>query len=364
MRKLFIISCRTSSSVPLAARQHIPIEVWENVIDMLYSDMEYRNTWKGVVTLRSCCLVCRAWRFRAQRNLFYRPWLSDHTSLDLLSAILDEAQPLRGYVHEVILIGHHLHTTASIFPQFAPCFATKLPNLKCIRTLNLENEAETWFPRISDSPKTKHLQYIPLYPHFPGFLSSFKAVVFLDLKRITFRSFGESARVIHGFPNLEYLSCYHVRWITPCGSHVGTDLTNPPDWEVRRCTLPNFAPNLRNLLLDNISLEVAGRLILTRGPFLVLLDSSIPLSSSLEEPDHGGVIDLSSCTGLHTLVLSLLPQFSIEAHAGFVKELLASWKPQSLRPLLVIWSKCQWSFTRRGFADALRGLGSIIETLL
>ncbi len=78
-----------------------------------------------------------------------------------------------------------------------------------------------------------------------------------------------------------------------------------------------------------------------------------------------GRIDLSSCTGLETLVLWLTPRFSIDTHSGFVTELLASWKPQhESEPDLVLRADYEDSFTRRGFADVLRGLGTVIEAWL
>ncbi len=77
-----------------------------------------------------------------------------------------------------------------------------------------------------------------------------------------------------------------------------------------------------------------------------------------------GKIDLSSCTGLNTLFLTLTPQFSIDTHSGFLTELLASWKPQHSEPKLVFRAYHEQEFTRRGFADVLRGLGTILEAWL
>ncbi len=77
-----------------------------------------------------------------------------------------------------------------------------------------------------------------------------------------------------------------------------------------------------------------------------------------------GRIDLSSCTGLDTLVLTLTPQFSIDTHSGFVTELLASWKPRHSEPDLIFCAYREQNFTRRGFADAVRALGTITEAWL
>ncbi len=73
---------------------------------------------------------------------------------------------------------------------------------------------------------------------------------------------------------------------------------------------------------------------------------------------------MSSCTGLRRLVFTLTPQFSMATHSGFVNELLASWKPQNSGPYLMFRAKNMEKFTRQGFANALRGLGTITEAWL
>ena len=62
-----------------------------------------------------------------------------------------------------------------------------------------------------------------------------------------------------------------------------------------------------------------------------------------------------------TLVLG--PQFSKDPHARFAKEFLASWKPRHSDEALHFAPYCQSKFTRRGFADVLRTLGTIVEAV-
>ena len=124
---------------------NIPTEVCEDIIDMLYSTYP-SDTVKDLATLRNCALVCRAWRVRSQKTLFYRVQLSDSTSLHQLSAILDTGPHLRDYVHEVELTGYHLHTTTSIFALFPVVFAQKLPNLKQIYVAHLSESSAKWYP--------------------------------------------------------------------------------------------------------------------------------------------------------------------------------------------------------------------------
>ncbi|KAI1784991.1 hypothetical protein LXA43DRAFT_171791 [Ganoderma leucocontextum] len=328
---------------------HIPTEVCENIIDMLYSAYT-PDTSKNVATLHSCAFVCRDWRVRSQRVLFHKVQLSDTTSLHRLFTILDA--------------GQHLHTTASIFALFPAVLAGKLPNVKGIDIVHIL-PGTTWFSRTSHQPeKAKALPYIPLHPRFPNFLSSFTALSFLLLEYTTFRSFSEFARMLHGLPNLAALACISVRWIAPGGSHPCADFTKQPDWAAGRRTLPPFAPKLRKLSLSDMAMYGAERLIWTRGPHLTWLDITIPLSDSPEVPGNAGAINLSPCTGLQRLNLSITPQFSMDTHAGFIKALLALWKPQHLEPVLTLRVYQESQFTRRGFADVLHGLGTIAETWL
>ncbi|KAM5545170.1 hypothetical protein V8D89_001281 [Ganoderma adspersum] len=341
---------------------HIPTEACENIIDMLYSDYA-ADTLKDIITLHSCALVCRAWRVRSQRMLFYKVQLSDSSSFHKLATILDAGQHLSGYVQQVELIGYHLHTTTSIFALFPAVFAWKLPNLQQITVAHLHLESpETWYPRTSDPPNFKTLPYIPLNPHFSAFLSSFTATSLLYLVGTTFRSFTEFSRMLHGLPNLEDLACSSVCWITPGGSHPGADFTQQPDWAAGRCVLPPFAPKLRRLHLLNVSKYGVERLIRTRGPHLTCFQLTIlPSTPGIEDKDNDGAVNLSSCIGLRELYLSLTSQFSMDKYAALVKDLLASWKPQHSKSTLYLRPYDLRQFTRHGFADGLRGLGTIIE---
>ena len=244
MDQQFVHDVEIDRSAPLAL--HTPTEVCENVIDMLYSDFT-RPTFENIHTLRNCALVCRAWRIRSQRMLFYFVQLTNSTSLHRLSTILDTTQHLRDYVYQVELTGYHLHDTTSIFALFPAVFAGKLPCLKRVRAVHLLERNEQWCPRTPGAPKARSLPHIPLHSRFPRFLSSFTAVSDLVLETTTFHSFTEFARMLRGLPNLEKLACNSVRWITAGGAHPGADFTKQPDWGDGRQTLPLFAPKLRLL---------------------------------------------------------------------------------------------------------------------
>ena len=297
----------TRSPPPL----HIPTEVCENIIDMLYSEIT-EDTLINITTLHSCVLVCGAWRVRSQRMLFYLVQLSDIISFRRLSATLDHGQHLRDYVRHIELTGYHLHNTTSIFSLFPIVFAGRLPNLERIDVVHLFEAQETRFSRTSDPPKAKSLPYIPLHPRFPAFLSSFATVLELVLNDTTFHSFTEFARMLHGLRNLEELTCISVHWMDPGGSHPDADFTKQLDWTTcgnrGLLCLPPFAPKLCELWvctgtvstirpcheltflhfqLMNVPLYGAESLILTRGPHLIWLEITIPLSSCPEEPIGG-----------------------------------------------------------------------------
>ena len=220
---------------------------------MLYSQ-HTRDTLSNIATLSRCALVCRAWRVRSQRMLFYKIQLSAGSSLHRLIATLDSGQYLREYVHEVVLAEYHPHATTSIFALFPAVFAGKLPNLKSIDVILQLHSTETeetseLYPDRPNRQEFKPLQHagaVPLHPRFSNFLSSFTAVSSMCLDGITFRSFTEFARMLRGLPNLEDLGCHSVRWITRGGSQTAnSDFTKQPDWAAERCVQPPFAPKLR-----------------------------------------------------------------------------------------------------------------------
>ncbi|KAM5545221.1 hypothetical protein V8D89_001332 [Ganoderma adspersum] len=356
MHEVSIRNGTVGYSGPSESARHIPTEVCETIIDMLYSYLA-RDTFQDIGTLHSCAL------------------LSDRPSIHRLSATLDAGQHLRGYVHEVTLIGYYLNTTASIFAVFPAVFAGKLPNVRRIDVIHLNERMTTgtetgWYLRTSHPPYwAKPLPHMPLHPRFPTFLSSFAAVSFLALAYTVFHSFSECARMLHALLNLEQLQCEYVRWLARGGSaHPGVDITKPPDWVAAgpNNTLPPFARRLRQLTLWDTTLYEAERLVWTRGPHLTILDITVPLSED-EDPARGA-IDLSASTGLQTLFLSFTPRFSMDAHAGQVRALLDSWNPHRGLPLhprcLVLRTYRDWQFTRRGFAAVLRGLGTIAEAWL
>ena len=71
---------------------------------------------------------------------------------------------------------------------------------------------------------------------------------------------------------------------------------------------------------------------------------------------------MGPCTGLESLVISLSPRFSEDTHAGVLKTMLSSWKPQHKEFSITLHPRREDAFTRRAFVDALRVLGAVAET--
>ena len=260
MKKIFANNPTADSSRRPAL--YVPTEIYENVIDMLYSQ-HTRDTLSNIATLNRCALVCRAWRVRSQRMLFYKIQLSAGSSLHRLIATLDSGQHLREYVHEVVLAEYYPHAPSSIFALFLAVFAGKLPNLRTIDIILQLHSTETeetseLYPDRPNRQEFKPLQHaVPLHPRFPTFLSSFRTVSSMCLDGITFRSFTEFARMLRGLPDLEDLGCHSVRWITLGGSQTpDSDFTRQPDWADERCVRPPFAPKLRWLHVRVLSNRV------------------------------------------------------------------------------------------------------------
>ena len=228
--------------IPQSLARHIPIEVCENFINMLYSPYrDFSHELENFAALRNCALVCRAWRVRAQRMLFYAVHLNDFASLYRFAAILKAGPYLCACVHEVTLISRSFHTTASVLSLFPALFAGKLAKLHRFRIWRI-SESDTWYPATSDPPKAKALPHIPLHPNFSALLASFTTISTLQFAYVTFRSFGEFARIVYSLPNVETLLCHSVTWATLGPLPAFMDPTGCSQRPTSR-----FAPNLRLL---------------------------------------------------------------------------------------------------------------------
>ena len=219
-----------------------PVEVCENVIDMLYS-FSLRDQVEHTRALHSCALVCRAWRIRSQRNLFYSVVLRDTEAVCQLAAVLDNGPHLCGYVHEAfLLMGHTFYTTTNPLLLFPIVLHGKLPKLRKFHVQSVIIGDER-YPRLSIPETAKPLEHLPLHPRFPRLLSAFTALNRVHVYDITFRHFNDILAIVNALPSLQQLSCVSVRCMTlgplPMYARQQTDVDHP--------RARPFAPNLRIL---------------------------------------------------------------------------------------------------------------------
>ena len=194
----------------------LPTEVCEGVIDAVY-DSRIRYLRSNYDTLRSCALVCRAWRPRAQVMLFRRIALKDVASLHEFSALLDITPHFAGYVRDLGLFGYTHHTPQSLVALFPSVLHGKLPNLRDIHIVcqpapaagsKLPVEKIALVPK-PDAPASLSL---PLHQRFPSLLATFANVTGLHLTNISFPSFADFGRVLSRFVKLRVLRCHNVGW--------------------------------------------------------------------------------------------------------------------------------------------------------
>ena len=278
---------------------HIPIEVFENVIEMLYSGNNIQDQLVHVGALRSCSLVCRAWRPRAQMMLFSAVILDNVSSLYKLASTLDDAPHLSSYVRDLHLTGRSLHTGTSLLALFPSVLGSKALNLRRLDVRHIL-DSTAWYPDASKATKEKQLPCLPLHPIFPRQLSFFRAITDLHLEAITFPNFGDFARMITVLPNLHTLGCLGVQWIT-----LGTLPMCMRLGEGPRASSRSFAFRLRDLRVCSphlfyailttvwdkvyhLGLHGTERLISACGPRLTRIAITIPYCDVPSESEPSG----------------------------------------------------------------------------
>ena len=193
----------------------IPIEICENIIDQLYSNDYFCEQIDNTRTLRHCALVCKDWRVRSQIRLFYSVVLHDLPAIHQFAAVLETGPHLRDYVHEVILIGRTLQTTACPLWHFPLALHGKLPRLRELRVKYISDSMD-WYPRASQLQPGKRLQHLPFHPRFPLFLATFTTITSLVVHNSTFRHFSDIVKMVASLPGLQRLHCMRV-WCVALG---------------------------------------------------------------------------------------------------------------------------------------------------
>ncbi|KAI1786626.1 hypothetical protein LXA43DRAFT_1064936 [Ganoderma leucocontextum] len=318
-----------SNTVAQTQAPLIPIEVFENVIDSLYSTPLDDQLWSSDA-LRSCALMM----------LFYSVVLSDVAALYRFSSALDFGHHLSGYVRELILTGRYLHTTTSIVALFSSVLRGKVPNLRDLHVVQIPEDAD-WYPESPQERRRRDLH---------GFL----AIKHLHLENVTLHYFSDFVRIIYSLRDLQSPVCYNIRWIT-----LGVLPACMAQHEGRTAPQPPFAPELEELLIKSLGIYGAERLVSSLGSGLVELQHHRGNWAGYRpEPLLGTRMAVHRCQTLAN------PSFlTYDGSSDLVNAMLHSWhpKPSAADPVVIFFTNDAQAFTRQAFVDVLRALGRITE---
>ncbi|TFY68069.1 hypothetical protein EVJ58_g1247 [Rhodofomes roseus] len=180
----------------------LPVEICENVIEQLASEPDVEDIRKRRALL-ACALVCKAF-YTMSRAVFCR-----HLAImrwDLLQGfvkLLESNPTLLPLVESVYLSGRatrdELRPPRASGPlaAFPLIFARKLPRL---RKLHICCMNPSWFYTVK--PEL-----------FYSALGQFTSVTTLYMRDVTFSSANHFAKFLDSLPNLEWLTCSHLRWV-------------------------------------------------------------------------------------------------------------------------------------------------------
>ncbi|TBU21214.1 hypothetical protein BD311DRAFT_783035 [Dichomitus squalens] len=343
-----------------------PVEVCENIINMLYS-VAIVDRVEDTRALHHCTLVCRAWRVRSQCNLFYVVVLHNLPALQKFSAVLDNAPHLCDYVHEVTLVGRALHTATSPLSLLSIALRGKLPKLQEV-TINRFREDAKSYPRTSKSDTVKPLQYLPLHPRFAVYFSAFTTVSRLCIVNLTFVHFNDLARMINSLPALRTLVCSHVR----CVALGALPFNMKPQADGIHAPATPFAPKLQKLRLYCVDIHCFQRLVSACGPRLRELSVTVPFFHDAEMVLPGvrphcraySGVDLSLCTTLKRLDIWLGPELMTDGQSlDKLKAMLDSRDSKVPLQYVHLQPYYEQDFTWQGFADLAGTVGRVLEEL-
>ena len=123
--------------------------------------------------------------------------------LDVRSFIdVVRANPRLGtYVERIDLFHDYPNSADSATASFPAALKGLLPRLKTVSMSGLNAETTT------------KATSLPLHPHFPSWLASFRTVTTFTLYSVIFASFGEFLRIVNAFPLLRMLELgWGVGW--------------------------------------------------------------------------------------------------------------------------------------------------------
>ena len=204
--------------LPIQMIPGMPLELYEEIIDAVgaWPVTEDDHNPDREFTLRSCTLVCRAWRSRAQHQLFRHIELTDEASMKRLVTLFDDAPQLETDVKSLRIRSSNLYHPRDVFVLAPVELWGRLPSLTSLFVSHLGIDTHDVDP--DSSIKRGHT--LPLHPHLPIVFSAFRNVVELTLWGTKFGNFSDCARVLDGFQNLHTLT---IRSVQSFLSQEGSD---------------------------------------------------------------------------------------------------------------------------------------------
>lgn len=193
-------------------RVALPIEVFENAIDLLDDD----------VSLKKTSLVCRAWLPRSRLNLFRVIQLSLPTHLDHFATLLADAPHIAPCVEEINI------SENSFLGLFRPelVIVARLPSVLAAHPLiqprRLRVCDQLWLP-------TRY------NPDYLVSLSQLSSITSLDIHDVTFTTVADFSIILRALGSLISLSAKHLDCQRPMDASIAGDIG---------CTLP-FLTTLR-----------------------------------------------------------------------------------------------------------------------
>lgn len=260
----------------------LPVEIWERVIDYLWTD---------AAALAACALVCKSWNARCRYHLVTAVDLVDRQRTQWLFRLLTEDPGLRPMVVHVALYGSFrrgLTTQGPVphFTTFASLLARKLPALRILDIRHAEIHAA------------------PMHRLTFVHLSSFGSITTLYLCRVAFSSKPVCARLLCALRSLAQLACEDVDF--------RSSTVNP-------AVLPPAPPRVKTLWLDGQSDDVVNLMTSELGLAGCMEDVRIGDSPhSVHSPSGRSVMLLLEHAGptLKRLMIQLRAPPSMVIHGG------------------------------------------------
>ncbi|KAI0658989.1 hypothetical protein C8Q70DRAFT_916383 [Cubamyces menziesii] len=166
---------------------HLPIELWELVIDFLDDEQ----------TLKTTSLVCKAWLSRSRLNLFRTIELCLPRHLDYFQTLLLDSPHLAPYLETVDV------SENSLIALFRPARAilARLPHVISSSTpaqpRRLAVHNQLWLP-------TRY------HPDYLDSLSRLTSLTCLDIFDVTFTTVADISSILRALPRLTSLSAKHL----------------------------------------------------------------------------------------------------------------------------------------------------------